>query len=305
MSLFPRRSILAAGALMAPFTGFAAAPARAQGAPLYRFGVVADPQFAAVAPRRTRHYANSLWKLSEAISFFNTQDLAFVTTLGDIIDRHWSSYSNILPLYDLLKHPHFFVLGNHDYEVGADYLHAVVRTTGLKRAYYDFKAAGDRFIVIDGNDVSLFANAPGSPKHKLATERLAALKASGAVNAQSWNGSMSEEQFAFVAASLAEAERAGERVFVLGHYPLYPADIHNMWDSERLVELLASHKSFAAYLCGHNHAGNYGTLRGKHFINFKGMVETATSTAYAVVEVHADRVEIVGHGVETSRSLAL
>jgi hypothetical protein len=26
-----------------------------------------------------------------------------------------------------LKHPHFFVLGNHDYEVGADYLHSVHR----------------------------------------------------------------------------------------------------------------------------------------------------------------------------------
>lgn len=303
--MLARRTMLAAsGGLMAQFSGFAA-PAHAQGAPLYRFGVVADPQYAAVAPRNTRFYGNSLWKLSEAVAAFNGQDLAFVTTLGDIIDRHWTSYDAILPIYDRLKHPHFFVLGNHDYEVGADYLHAVHRVTGLKRAYYDFKAGPHRFIVLDGNDVSLFANAPASEPHRLAVTRLEAMKAKGAINAQPWNGSVGEEQFRFLEATFAAAERAGERVIVLGHYPLFPADIHNMWDSERLVELFTAQKAFMAYFCGHNHAGNYGAVQGKHFVNFKGMVETATTTAYSVVEVYADRLQILGQGVETSRTLAV
>jgi hypothetical protein len=66
-------------------------------------------------------------------------------------------------------------LGNHDFEVASDYLSSVLRVTGLKRAYYDFKGGGYRFVVLDGNDISLFANAKDSPKYKLAAEKLDAL----------------------------------------------------------------------------------------------------------------------------------
>ena len=40
----------AAAALFAPFAGFATRPALAQSEALFRFGVVADPQYAPVAP---------------------------------------------------------------------------------------------------------------------------------------------------------------------------------------------------------------------------------------------------------------
>ena len=46
---------------------FVALPAAAQDTPLVRFGAIADPQYAPAAPRGTRFYANSLWKLSVAI----------------------------------------------------------------------------------------------------------------------------------------------------------------------------------------------------------------------------------------------
>jgi len=106
-----RRNIIkggAAAAFFAPFAGFTVTGAAAQGGPLFRFGIVADPQYAPVVPnlKSNRYYANSLWKLSEAIEAFNKEDLQFVATLGDIIDRHWESFSHILPLYDKLKHEH-------------------------------------------------------------------------------------------------------------------------------------------------------------------------------------------------------
>ena len=305
--MLSRRELLrhgAGAALVMPFAGFAA-PVFAQGGPLYRFGVVADPQYAPVPPRGTRFYANSLWKLSEAVAAFNGQDLAFVTTLGDIIDRHWQSYDHVLPVYDRLRHPHFFILGNHDFEVGADYLSSVLRVTGLKRAYYDFKGGGHRFLVIDGNDVSLFANPRDSAKHKLATETLAGLQARKAPNAQVWNGGPSEEQFAWIKATMDDAERAGEKIFILGHYPVYPDNEHNMWGSERFVDLVSGYRNFVAYLNGHNHAGNYGAVNGKHFVNLRGMVETPDRTAYSVVEVYPDRVEIKGSGLQESRAFAV
>ncbi len=300
--MISRRSALKAGlatALASQFSGFAAA----QDGP-FRFGIVSDPQYAPVPPNLVngRFYANSLWKLQEAVAELNKHDLRFVATLGDIIDRHWESFGHILPIYDDLKHPKVFVLGNHDFEVGREFLRSVVRTVGMPKSYYDFAGGGYRFVVMDGNDVSTFAPPVGDPRRELAAKRLADLKAAGAANAQSWNGSLSDEQFAWLQTTLDAARTAREAVIVLGHYPIFPADKHNMWDSQRIVELLTSYDNFVAYFCGHNHVGNYGEIGGRHFINVKGMVDTPTTTAYSVVEVHPDRLQIQGFGREESRS---
>ncbi len=308
--MISRRNLLASGAaatLVAPFGGFTAGPALAQAGPLFRFGIVADPQYAPVVPnlRMGRYYANSLWKLSEAIDAFNKEDLRFVATLGDIIDRHWESFSHVLPLYDQLKHERFFLLGNHDYEVANDYLASVVRNTGMPKAYYDFAGAGYRFVVLDGNDVSTFAPPRGDARRELAAERLAALKQKNAVNAQTWNGSLSDAQFGWLGETMAKARAAGEKVIVMGHYPIYPVNIHNLWDAERVVELLTGFDNFVAYFCGHNHAGNFGEINGKYFVNFCGMVDTPATSAYSIVEVHAERLDIRGFGREPSRSLKI
>jgi 3',5'-cyclic AMP phosphodiesterase CpdA len=296
-----------AAALLTPFAGFAPRRASAQGAPGFQFGIIADPQYAPFPPKPdgTRFYANSLWKLDTALKELNAQPLEFVATLGDIIDRHWDSFGDVLPIYDQSAHPHFFVLGNHDYEVGQDYLRSVVRNVGLERSYYDFTGGGYRFLVIDGNDVSTFAPPDGDPRLELAAERLARLEAAGAENAQPWNGSLSDAQFVWLEERLQAAGAAGERVIVLSHYPVYPANEHNLWDSERIVDLLTSSDAFVAYMNGHNHAGNYGAVGNKHFVNFRGMVETPDTTAYATMAVFDDRLEITGRGREESRSLAI
>lgn len=308
--MITRRNLLKIGgaaAIFAPFTGFTIDPARAETDPLFRFGIVADPQYAPVVPnlKSNRYYANSLWKLSEAIDSLNKQDLQFVATLGDIIDRHWESFSHVLPLYDKLDHPSVLLLGNHDYDIAAEYLGSVLRTTGLEKAYYDFAGGGYRFILLDGNDVSLFAPPKDDPRREIAAKRLDALKAQGAANAQTWNGSLGDDQFAWLEATIQKADEAGEKVIVLCHYPVYPANEHNLWDADRIVDLVAKSKNVVAYFNGHNHAGNYGELDGKHFVNFKGMVDTPDTTAFSIVEVYPDRIEILGHGREENRTLKL
>ncbi len=305
-----RRNLIKAGAaaaLFTPFAGFTVTRAVAQEAPLFRFGIVADPQYAPVVPnlKMNRYYSNSLWKLSDAIEAFNKEDLQFVATLGDIIDRHWESFNHILPLYDKLRHEHFFVLGNHDYDIAKEYLTSVTRTVGMEKAYYDFTGGGYRFLVLDGNDVSTFAPPEGDPRRDVAAKRLEELKAREADNAQTWNGSLSDEQFAWAEETMKKAQAAGEKVIVLNHYPVYPANEHNQWDSERIVEMLTGYDNFVAYFNGHNHAGNYGETGGKHFLNFKGMVDTPDTTAYAVVEVYADRIEVRGVGREENRTLKI
>ena len=274
---------------------------------LLRFGVIADPQYADAEPwvELDRHYRNSLAKLKQAIDVLNGEELSFVVTLGDLIDRDWESYDAVLSVYDALRHENVLLPGNHDFLVAPERLDAVHRRLGMPAPFHEFCRGGVRVVVIDGNEISLFSTPEGHPRHRIAEQRLEALIADGAVNAKEWNGGIADEQFAWLEDRLVRAAAAGERAVVLGHYPLYPPNIHNLWNCERLLELFERCGNVVAYLCGHNHDGNLGRHGRTWYVNFKGMVDTAADNTFAVVELYADRIEIVGHGREENRSLPL
>ncbi|MDL2402272.1 metallophosphoesterase [Rhizobium mayense] len=276
-------------------------------APLFRFGVVADPQYAALEPNLAlnRYPAKSLAKLEEAIAEFNRHDLAFVVTLGDIIDGNWESFDAVLPIYETLRHERHFLLGNHDFAVAPEHLTNVAARVGMPLAYYDFARAGYRFIALDGNEISLFAPPEGDPRRAEAKALMKALHDAGAPNPHRWNAAVSDTQYAWLAAKLLEAKAAGEKVVVMNHYPIFPENSHNALDSDRMLALLAEHDHVVAYLSGHNHDGNFGVMDGTYFVNFKGMVDTEDSNAYAIVSVCEDRLDIAGFGREESRVLAL
>jgi hypothetical protein len=275
--------------------------------PLIRFGVIADPQYADAPPwlDMNRYYANSLDKLRQAIGLLNCEDLAFVVTLGDLIDRGWENFGPVLSVYQGLRHEAIMLPGNHVFSVAPDRLEAMHQRLGMPAAWHDFARNGIRFVVIDGNEISLFSSPEDDPRHRLAEERLQTLAAAGAPNAHPWNGGIGEAQYAWLEAVLEQARAAGERVVVLGHYPLFPANDHNLWDCDRLTALFERSGNVIAYLNGHNHAGNLGRDGATWYVNFKGMVDTENENAFAVVELYANRIEIIGHGREDSRSLPL
>jgi predicted phosphodiesterase len=275
--------------------------------PLIRFGVIADPQYADAQPwlDMNRYYANSLKKLREAIALFNGEDLAFVVTLGDLIDRGWESFDAVLPVYETLRHESFLLPGNHDFFVAPERLDEVHHRLSMTAPWHDFERGGIRFVVIDGNEVSLFSTPDGHPRHTLAQQRLEELLSKGHINAKEWNGGIGEEQFAWLETTLDTAKAAGEKVVVMGHYPLYPQNQHNLWDCERLTALFSRSGNVLAYLDGHNHVGNLGRHDKTWYVNFKGMVDTERDNAFAVVELYANRIEIIGHGREDSRTLPL
>jgi 3',5'-cyclic AMP phosphodiesterase CpdA len=305
-----RRALIKSGgalALAGPAVGLTGAEAPMDVKIPFRFGVIADPQFAPIPNTygvKTRYYSNSVWKLSEAIERFNHEDLEFVITLGDMIDRDWESFQYVLPLYDDLKHEKFFLLGNHDFNVPNEYLRSVARTVGLQSTYYDFSKGAYRFIVLDGNDISLFAPPAGDARRVLAEKRIAELNAAKASNAQDYNGALGTAQFSWLEKTIQEASDAGQKIVLFSHYPVFPPHLTNALDSEQLVKLVCETPNIVAYLNGHNHDGNYGTTGGKHFLTFRGMVETPTDTAYAIVEVFPDRLEVKGFGIQESRTLS-
>ena len=275
--------------------------------PILRFGIVADPQYADIAPHAAmnRHYPRSFAKLADAITVFNATELDFVVTLGDIIDRDWKSFDDILPVYETLRHKALFLLGNHDFAVAPEHLGSVAERLGMPGRYYDFAIGTWRFVVLDGNDVSTFSAPADDPRTALAAERLSALVAEGAINAQTWNGSLSEAQFQWLTGVMEKAQADGEAVLVLGHYPVFPPNSHNMWDSQRIVDLLTGFACFHGYFCGHNHEGNFGEVDGRPFVTFKGMVDTPDENTFAIVTVFADRIAIEGFGREKSRVMRI
>jgi len=296
-----RRSFLKITLPLAVAGKAAAAPATK---PDLTFGVIADPQYADADPKWGRFFRNSLAKLEDAVAALNQQPLEFTATVGDLIDRDFASFAPVMRIYAKLKHPHHPVCGNHDFEVEDADKAKVLTTMGLEKAHYSVIREKWRFVFLDGTDIAVWRHPADDPRTEAAKAVLEKFRAAGIPNAQKWNAAIGAEQIKWLEAELAAAQAAGERVILFCHYPVIPAgDSHNLWNAAELVALLEKHDNVAAYMNGHNHAGNYGRHGSCHYVNFKGMVETEKETAYSIVRCFADRIEIEGHGLEPDREL--
>ncbi len=273
---------------------------------ILRFGLIADPQYADADPdlENNLYYRHGLHKLSSAISTLNDLPLDFVATLGDLVDRHWSGYSELLPRYDALRHPHAAIIGNHDAQVISDHLASQTPALGLPKSYYHFRLSGYRFLVIDGNDISLYCNAGNGDDLQQARAQLDELLAQQQPQAQRWNGAVGEQQLAWIEQNLQQAQALGETVIVFGHYPLAPLKKHILWNGEAVADLLCRYQ-VRAYFAGHDHRGGYYRRENTDFITLKGMLDGPDNVPFAVAELSGTRLTIVGFGGEISRILPL
>jgi len=268
--------------------------------PEISFGVLADLQYCDADHFKDRHFRNSKHKLARIIEDFNNQKLDFIINLGDTIDRDWISYNEILPLFKEFQSPVYHVLGNHDYEV-EDYRKSQVPESIGTDKYYDFSIGNWRFIVLDGNEISTYANLAGSENYVKAEKLLTEQN----VNSNFWNGGIGNEQLIWLKEKLQKAGKNHEKVVLFCHFPLYPVDRHNLLNDFELLDIIHQHSCVKAWFNGHNHHGNYGMLHDTHFVNVKGIVETETATAYSIVHLHNDHLEIHGKGDEISARLII
>lgn len=271
------------------------------------FGVIADAQYCNCDPNLDldRYYRSAPEKLGAAAETISAAHPAFTVHLGDFIEKDFASFDTMIPLYQQIEGPAYYALGNHDFSVDSARIEDVPERLGVERRYYDFSYGSWRFVVLDGNDLSFYATRAGSQKRQEAEAMYQALVDRGAINAKTWNGGMSEQQLAWLEETLQEASQAGEQVVLFSHFPVYPKNEHNLWNANEVVLLLESYNNVAAYMNGHNHAGNYGEKEGIHYVNFKGMVNTPESNAYALVSAYSDHLEINGYGREPNRNLEL
>src|SRR5690606_33154640 len=91
--------------------------ARAQDAPLFSFGLIADIQYADVESSGKRDYRGSLARARKAVSMLNDHELAFTVHCGDLIDRDYASFDAPLAILRNLRAPVHFVVGNHEFSV--------------------------------------------------------------------------------------------------------------------------------------------------------------------------------------------
>lgn len=267
---------------------------------LFSVGLIADCQYHKDPGEGVRKYAASPAKLQQCVDHFNTLPLEYVVHLGDFIDRDFESFQVVVPIYQQLTMPQYHVLGNHDFSVADSLKNQVQATLGLTSRYYDLARKGWRFVILDGNDISLNAHPEGDPQY-LAS--LAYHQQAG--NPPKWNGAIGEAQLAWLRGVLEGADRAGENVAVYCHFPVFPADsIHNLWNAEEIVAVLDDHSCVKAYINGHNHSGNYAKKDGIHYFNLKGMVDT-DKTSYAIMHFYDDRLVVQGYGREQGRTMMI
>ncbi|NKI27561.1 hypothetical protein HCG49_13405 [Arenibacter sp. 6A1] len=265
---------------------------------LFSIGVIADCQYCNIEGTGVRKYSSSKEKLELCVTHFNTLDLTYTIHLGDFIDRDWENFDVVTPIYNKLLAPRYHVLGNHDFSVSDDKKAKVPSKLGMPAAYYDFEVKGWRFIVLNGNDISFHAHAKGSREYNFATTYYSQNK----ISSPKWNGAIGEKQMNWLKTILEKASKEDEKVILYCHFPVYPENIHNLWNAHEVIALLEKYPVVKAYINGHNHEGNYGIKNGIHYLTFKGMVDTE-ETSYGVLKLFTDHLEVKGYGREGDKIL--
>ena len=271
--------------------------------PELSFGLVADIQYCDADSNDTRFFRSSIKKLEECVKVFNSKKLEFVIQLGDIIDRDFASYDTILPVFEKIKHTKYHVLGNHEFSVRGRHKNSLLQRIGLEKRYYDFKIKSWRFIVLDGNDISIHRTQYGTEERKKAEQLFNTLAKKKTENMQKWNGSIGQAQLEWLKDRLEKSSKDKESVIIFCHFPVLPREWHSLWNDEEVVKTIEAYDCVVAYINGHNHWGNYVLHNNIHFLTVKGMVETVNTNAFAIVEVFPDKLNVIGYGREPSRIL--
>lgn len=275
--------------------------------PLFSIGLIADVQYVdrEPIPEYNSYYRPSLAKLREAVYEFNSQDLAFVIQLGDLVDRDFESFDPVLDIWKLIKSPVYHVIGNHDLQDTASY-EKVLGKLLLDRSYYDFKYQDWRFIVLNTCEISTFTHPEDSDEYKYAKSILDNLKEHRVANALPWNGTISDVQYNWLQERLDTAKEKNEKVVVLGHYPFLSSQpALTAWKSAKIVDLLQSYDCFKIYINGHDHDGSYVQNKGKHYLTLNGMMSTPDTNAYSVLDIYSNKIVLKGYGRVPSRVLKL
>lgn len=271
----------------------------------FEIGIVADCQYCNCETKNNRFYQKSPERLRKAVKELNKHALDYAIHLGDFIDRDFQSFDTVVPIWNSLKSDRYHVLGNHDFSVEDSLKPMIFEKMNIEERYYSILINKWRFIVLDGNDLSLHG-ALTDRKKRQTDSLFKLLSDKNRPNLEIWNGGLSTEQLKWVENELQLATENKERVGFYCHFPsLGEEQTHNLWNYEQLLSLIDQYPCVKFYFNGHNHDGSYVQKNGVHYLNFKGMLDTKDSSSFATVTFRKDSLFVNGYGREPSRNLKI
>jgi 3',5'-cyclic AMP phosphodiesterase CpdA len=281
--------------------------------PEVSFGIMADCQNAKGVPdfigkvRGTDEtfrncYRLSPEKLREAVKTFNQFDLRFIMHLGDFFDRDVKDVDELLDITNDSRAEVWHALGNHEFWVPGTNPKDIVELYQMPDKYYSKQVDGNRFVVLDTNELGPLEHPPRSLERRVGELVVDRYRWEGRMQAYEWNGGLSGEQMEWLHSELTDAESEGQKAFLFSHHPVFPPSVLNALNDVEIMRMIDSHTSVKAYINGHNHAGNYGHRKGIPYVTIEGMLSDETN-AFAVADVYDDHMDIAGYGRVPSRRL--
>lgn len=254
------------------------------------FGAITDLHYADRDPWSTRHYRDSLSKLTECVRVMNDERPAFLIELGDIIDKadretETGYLRTIQGAFREFRGPRHHVLGNHDVATfsKAEFL----ALSGARGSVHAFDGGEYRGIVLDGN-----FNPDGGDYR--------------AGNFDWQETYIHTPQQEWLAGELA---RTGDRrVLVFVHQNLHDeTNPHGVKNAPEVRRILERSGKVAAVFQGHDHAGASAILNGIPYITFEAAVDGPglENNAFALVTVDRNAVRVRGYGKQESFEIAI
>lgn len=271
------------------------------------FGVVADVQYCDCdnEPQYNRFFAEVKDRLTEARDTLNNYSLDFAINLGDIIEKDWKSFDDILPIFDEFQTRRYHVLGNHDFWVHDEKKPLVSKRLGMKAPYYSFTLKDWRFIILDSNDYSIYAHPEGTSEYLASEAMIESLAEQEKVQARPWNGGIGHEQLTWLKRQLEKAKDENQKVLLFSHIPLQPLNMNTLWNYQEVLTLIEGYDCVKAVFAGHYHNGNNVKHNGIHHFTFKGMLDTPDQNSFSVVELQDEAIIIKGFGRQKGAVLSI
>ena len=237
-----------------------------------RVGLVTDLHHADKPSAGSRHYRETIGKLTEAATQFEKDRADFIVELGDLIDAadtvetEQRYLKEINREFGAISKDRHYVLGNHcvDTLTKAEFLDGVEQ----KESYYSFDRGDFHFVVLD----ACFRN-DGEPY--------------GRKNSK-WNdANIPAAEVEWLQADLRSTDR---KTVVFAHQRLDVSNDHGVKNGPDVRRVLQDSGKVLAVLQGHSHQNDLKDIGGIHYCTLVAMVEGtgAENSGYSIMEIAAD-----------------
>ena len=242
------------------------------------FGLVTDPHYADMPPKRNRYYRDSLAKMKQAVDSFNQRSLTFAVELGDFIDAGPSAQEDMEYLRRISDVSHqfegdrHFVLGNHCVNSLTKQQLLYTCQAKTKTTYYSFDHGDFHFIVLDGNFRKDGVEYKPGNYH--------------------WDDTaLPAKQIEWLKADLARAKEKVTSIFIHQNMDDDGAP-RNLDNSAKVRKILEEAENVAVVFQGHCHKGRYRRIGGIHYCTLHPMVigPSLKNNSYAIATLNREGV---------------